>query len=241
MSVHTQFTTRFAEEEKALLEELDNSERLKVMHKREQEELKKMEKGLKKEKNDMEDIGGAGATNVKAVHDKFIRTLNNMRKITKELNRCKNESLIAQSNIEASKQAVQSSLKRKNMLALICDQLMKQNFDLYLEHERMLDSEKEQREALAAKFQGKMNELTGELNENKLDRQKNLEKNQEIRNKIKKALDDYKEKEEHYKKKMEEFNKEIGEVQANLQHELKEGSIGQTIKECDKEKAAYDK
>jgi len=54
--------------------------------------MKKLEKILKKEREDFENIGGPGATNVKMVHDKILRTLTNVRKVTKEYNKIKDES-----------------------------------------------------------------------------------------------------------------------------------------------------
>ena len=54
--------------------------------------MKKLEKIIKKEKNDFEDCSGAGASNVKLVYDKMMRTLTNMRKVTKEYNKVMLES-----------------------------------------------------------------------------------------------------------------------------------------------------
>lgn len=50
-----------------------------------QDELKKFEKVLKKEKNDMEEL--RYCSNIKQVHDKIIKTITNMRKMTKENNK----------------------------------------------------------------------------------------------------------------------------------------------------------
>lgn len=62
------------------------------MAKREADELKKLDKIIKKEKNDFEDVSSAGSTNVKLVYDKLMRTLGNMRKVTKEYNKVMLES-----------------------------------------------------------------------------------------------------------------------------------------------------
>ena len=42
---------------------------------------------MKKESNEFEDLTGTGATNVKMVYDKLIRTLRNSRNVTKEANK----------------------------------------------------------------------------------------------------------------------------------------------------------
>lgn len=39
---------------------------------------------------------------------------------------------------------------------------------------------------------------------------------------------------------MEEFNKKIQGVQDKLQEEIKTGTLGQTIKQCEKEKTLYE-
>lgn len=72
--------------------EPDNSEKLKQLQKREVDELKKLDKIIKKERNDFEDIAGPGCTNAKLVHDKIFRTIANMRKVSKTYNDTKREN-----------------------------------------------------------------------------------------------------------------------------------------------------
>lgn len=55
-----------------------------VWAKREADEVKKLDKLIKKERNDFEDISGTGATNVKQVHDRIVKTLNQVRKINNQ-------------------------------------------------------------------------------------------------------------------------------------------------------------
>ena len=95
------------------------------------------------------------------------------------------------------------------MLSMICDQFMKQNFELYLKHELMLDDEKQKRADLAVHFQEKMGTLSNDINSQKNERQSEYEQNQQLREKIQKAIDEYKVKEEDYKSKMELFNSKI--------------------------------
>jgi hypothetical protein len=45
---------------------------------------------LRKEREDMENIGGPGASNAKIVFDKFMRTLGSLKVLTKELNKQRN-------------------------------------------------------------------------------------------------------------------------------------------------------
>ena len=56
------------------------------------------------------------------------------------------------------------------MLAKICDTFLNQNFDLYLQHEIMLDDEKKQREEIAKSFQDRMKELSSDINGQKDER-----------------------------------------------------------------------
>jgi hypothetical protein len=41
-----------------------------------------LDKIIKKEREDFENVGGSGATNAKLVHDKILRTIANMRKVS---------------------------------------------------------------------------------------------------------------------------------------------------------------
>lgn len=79
---------------------------------------------------------------------------------------------------------VQGVLKKNTMLLSICETFLKQNYDLYLKHETMLDEENQKRKDLAEQFQAKMQDLSGEINKNKEQRQKEYNENQEIRAKI---------------------------------------------------------
>lgn len=67
---------------------------------------------------------------------------------------------------------------------MICDQFLKQNHELYLKHETMLDEENDKRHQLAENFQAKMQELSEEINDQKKERQEAYDVNQEIRTKI---------------------------------------------------------
>lgn len=91
MRIHNQFIEKFQAEEAALTKVLDNSEKQKQLAKREQDEQKKLDKIIKKEKNDFEDIAGPGCSNAKLVHDKILRTIANMRKVSKQYNDTKRE------------------------------------------------------------------------------------------------------------------------------------------------------
>ena len=108
------------------------------LKKREVDELKKLEKILKKDRNDFEEISGPGA-NVKQVHDRIVKTINNMRKVSKELAKVKKDGAGYAANVEMYKANTVSSIKKKNMLSSICNTFMGQNKDLYLKHELMLD------------------------------------------------------------------------------------------------------
>ena len=67
------------DEENKLEEEMDLTEGNKILEKKTAEENKKLDKIIKKEMNDFEDVTGTGATNVKLVYDKMLRTLKNSR------------------------------------------------------------------------------------------------------------------------------------------------------------------
>lgn len=51
-----------------------------------------MEKILKKEANEFEDVAGTGASNAKLVYDKIIRTLKTLRNVSGEYQKLKLQS-----------------------------------------------------------------------------------------------------------------------------------------------------
>jgi len=86
--------------------------------------MKKLEKLIKKEKNDFEDISGTGATNTKQVHDRIVKTLNTIRKINNQYYQIKKESDDYAKVVKDQQGAVESALKRKDMLSTMCDAFM---------------------------------------------------------------------------------------------------------------------
>ena len=241
MKVHNQFVERFDKEAECLYVDPEIEQKKEHWAKKEAEELKKLEKLIKKERNDFEDISSAGATNVKQVHDRVVKTLNQIRKINNQYYQVK-QSMETYSQTSADNQkAVEGSLKKKEMLMKMCDAFLKKMSDLYLQHEVMLDEENKKRSEIAESFQDKMKGLSAELNTKKTERQAKFDRNQEVRNKIQNASDEYKVKEEDYKGKMEMFNTEINDVQKNLQTELATGKTGKVMKDNEKEKDQFEK
>lgn len=71
---------------------MDLTEGNKILEKKTNDEKKTLEKIMKKESNEFEDLTGTGATNVKMVYDKLWRTLKNSRSVTKEANKVSREA-----------------------------------------------------------------------------------------------------------------------------------------------------
>ena len=130
--MHKQFIERFQKEEECLHVDPEIDQKKEVWAKKEAEEVKKLEKLIKKERNDFEDISSTGAQNVKQVHDRVVKTLNQIRKINNQYYQVK-QSKDNYATISADNQkAVESSLKKKDMLVKMCDAFMKKMSDLYL-------------------------------------------------------------------------------------------------------------
>ena len=89
--IHSQFVNQFKIEEDKLNDELEMEDKDKMLAKREADEQKKLEKIIKKVSNDFDDIAGPGASNAKLVYDKLIRTLGDMRKVTRESSKIKKD------------------------------------------------------------------------------------------------------------------------------------------------------
>ena len=80
------------DEENKLDEDMDLTEGNKILEKKTNDEKKTLEKIMKKESNEFEDLTGTGATNVKMVYDKLWKTLKNSRSVTKEANKVSREA-----------------------------------------------------------------------------------------------------------------------------------------------------
>lgn len=63
----------------------ETSAKKDIWQKREADEYKKLDKILKKEKNDFEDVASTGAKNIKAVYDRFMKTLNQIKKLNNQV------------------------------------------------------------------------------------------------------------------------------------------------------------
>jgi len=87
-----------------------------------------------------------------------------MRKVSSNHHGTKVENQGFLDKIQANKDEVKKAMKKKEILTLVCDQFLKQNHELYLKHETMLDEENDKRHKLAENFQAKMQDLSEEIN-----------------------------------------------------------------------------
>jgi len=86
-----------------------------------------------------------------------------------------------------------------------------------------------------------MTQLQKNVSEQQNEQKKEYLRNEAIRAKIAKAIDEYKVKEDDYKAKMEVHNQKINSIQSDLSKQLRTGPISKVVKECEKEKAAYNR
>ncbi|CDW74702.1 UNKNOWN [Stylonychia lemnae] len=248
LQIYNNFLKDFQDDEKTLLIEPAHhfAEKLRDNEKREKEEFKKVEKILKKDAGEIEELYqnvSAQSSNVnqlKAFRDRIAKTITEITKQqksnAKQQQICSNQDQL----VNKMKSEIQSSMNKKNMLANLCNGLLDKNYDLYMKHEQMLEDEKKQRQGLASQFQEQMSEVTKELEQQKQARGQELKENQEIRSKIQKAITDYKVKEEDYRSKMESHGKIIQEIEKKLKHTI-DGSINKTVKEAEQEKTKFQK
>lgn len=103
-----------------------------IWQKREADEFKKLEKILKKEKNDFEDTASTGAKNVKTVYDRFMKTFNQIKKLNSQVAIVESDSNKFAHLINEKKKQVDSNLKKKEIMNGLCDQFLKKMSDLYL-------------------------------------------------------------------------------------------------------------
>ena len=131
LEIHAKYCSQWGDEEERLDEDMDLTEGNKILEKKTNDEKKTLEKIMKKETNEFEDLTGTGASNVKMVYDKLLRTLKNSRSVTKEANKICREAKDIEEAIIESKLSIQKNIKNKKMLNMICDTFLNQNFELY--------------------------------------------------------------------------------------------------------------
>lgn len=241
-AAHERFAKRFEEEIDELINFSHLEERKLEQIKINEVELEKMRKHYKKVRNDMENLTGTGATNFKGVKDKIMSDCyNQITKISGLMTKQQLERAQYQSSIKEYQEKMNKLLNQKKIFCLLCESLLKQNADLYLNHELMLEGEKVERSKIAQSFQDKMIKINEELQDNKEKRRVAIEKNEEIRKKINEAIEEYKKKEQDYKDKLNTHNSEIQKIQDKFQNQLKDGSIGKVLKECEQSKDLFER
>lgn len=170
--IYDGITKSFADEELYLKSEPDFSEKeSELNNKLRKDEEKKAEKQLKRDMNEWEDLHSGNptlSTNAKGLTtlgDKLMKIMNDTLK-KNSLKRLtiaeegRAESLLQKNDIETS---LTANIKKRNMLEMMCKNILEKNYQLYLKHENMLDEERKKRKELADGFQGRMAEVTQEI------------------------------------------------------------------------------
>ena len=135
---------------------------------------------------------------------------------------------------------MQQDVKKRKTLEVLCSSIQKNNYDLYLKHELMLEEERTARSELAEKFHERMNSVSKEIEGLKTTRLEEVEKNQAVRVKIQEKVAEYREHEEAYQKKMSVHQGKMGALETRFKDEL-ENKIGGMYKKATDEKTKYDK
>jgi len=150
LEVFTNFIKDFEQEEKTVLDlDLVNhvglADKQRDIEKREREELKRLEKMvIKKELNEVEDVYNGG--NAKALRDRIAKTINTtIYKQAQALARTQQAKAEVEAHVAKARAEVQTSLNKKAMLHNLCTALLDKNYQLYLQHETMLEEERQQR------------------------------------------------------------------------------------------------
>jgi len=215
MEVLFKFVKDFEDEEKLMKKEPDLllQERHKDFDKRDKEETKRIEKLIKKEAGEVEELYhntiASNPSSVKSLRDRVAKSISELLKQQKALEKVQGAVKLQEQGIDKVKADVATALKQKDMLHKICFDLLEKNYQLYLRHEEMLEEERKERQNLAAGFQDQMREVSLELEGQKKQREAELQENQEVRAKIQAAITDYKQREEAYRARMESHSKGI--------------------------------
>lgn len=246
--MYEKILSSFREDQLALDIPYDWSEKqAELESKFKKEESKKLDKQVRKDANEWDDLfnGGPGlrtnAKGLKTLSDKMNKVMKDS--LVKSLKRHNGAVVQRDQQLqsrETFKKDLDSTIKKRKTLELLCASIFKKNHDLYLQHEIMLDEERRLRSELAEDFQKRMAEVTQEINDLKETRTKEVQKNQEVRQQIQEQVAEYRTHEEHYQKQMNVHQQKMGVIETKFKGEL-ETRIGSIIKKAEDEKKKYDK
>jgi hypothetical protein len=183
------FIKDFQDDEKSLYEPLDTQTKEADLDKRRREEGKKIDKLCKKELHEVEEVYNdrAGGLNdeqrAKQLKDRIKKTLMEMTKMAKQANKITTTS---QSSVSVSvlEKEVQANISKCSILKSLCNSILEKNYNLYLQHETMMQEEKKKRQELATEFNTKMEEIQGKINDQRDLRTTEIEENNAVRTKI---------------------------------------------------------
>ena len=211
-AVYAKFISELQHDEAYLKKEPDFENKKEDLVKFKQQELKKYEKTVKREQNEVEDIYSACHTEkqLQNLQERIQKTLSDVcRKAAKKQQQTQVPADLSKNQIDVIKTEIDKLIKKKNTLTSFCQMLFDKNYNLYLKHEHMLDEEKAKRNILAEEFQGRMTDITETLNCQKETRAGQIEENLAIKTKINIEIEAYKKKESEYKKEMDEYQKKM--------------------------------
>lgn len=141
MKVHHSILEKLKKEEEDINIDPQIDEMRTKWAKRESDELKKLDKLLKKEKNDFEDVSQTGIKNLKAVYDRVSRTIKNARSLNETFYKVQTDSQNKHSEANEQRAITDKNLKLKSTLNTLCEEFLSKMFDQYYQHEIVLEDE----------------------------------------------------------------------------------------------------
>lgn len=116
-------------------------------------ELKKYEKTIRREQNEVEDLHqacGANERQLQLLQERIAKSLNEVcRKAAKKAQLTEGPARFSRQQIEQMKEQIEKDLKKRDLLRSLCKSLFDKNYQLYLRHETLLDEEKAKRMEIA--------------------------------------------------------------------------------------------
>lgn len=243
---YEEFTNDFQEDQEMLAKEPDYSEKEKELEKVKKLDTAKMEKQLKKEINDWEELFAGNASLSKSakglsvLSEKLVKILDGSKKTMKKGLQSEEYRLTYQANLDQNKANVALNLKQTRQLEVLCKALFSKNYDLYLKHEEMLEKNKQERVELASQFQRQMNEVADEINQKREEKQAVQDENNTIRQQISKRIDEYRNIEKTYQDAVVKQQLKIKQVEQSFQKNM-EAKLKKLLKQAQDEKEVHDR
>lgn len=144
LEVFNQYLEKFGDMEISVNNEPITAERKKDLEKREKEELKKAERLVKKQMEEITEVADSslkGEAKFLALKEKIMKSVKDLNKAEAEFGKANGAKMEIEKFVENSKKDVVKANSQREILKKMCQQLLDNCCEHYLIHQKFIDQE----------------------------------------------------------------------------------------------------